>query len=37
MALFATNIITSDSALGSAVIKRILRIDQGVSDITGSK
>ena len=32
MALFASNIITSDSALGSAVIERSLRIDQGTSD-----
>ena len=32
MALFASNIITSDSALGSAVIQRSLRIDQGTSD-----
>ena len=36
MALFTGHTITSDSALGSAVIKRSLRIDQGVSDLTGS-
>ena len=36
MALFASNIITSDSALGSAVIKKSLKIDQGTSDLTGS-
>ena len=33
MALFASNIITSDSALGSAVIKKSLKIDQGSSDV----
>ena len=32
MAIFASNIITSDSALGSAVIEKSLRIDQGTSD-----
>ena len=36
MAIFASNIITSDSALGSAVIEKSLRIDQGASDLTGS-
>ena len=36
MAKYTGHTITSDSALGSAVIKRSLRIDQGASDLTGS-
>ena len=36
MAKFTGHTITSDSALGSAVIKQSLRIDQGSTDLTGS-
>ena len=36
MAKYTGHTITSDSALGSAVIQKSLRIDQGASDLTGS-
>ena len=36
MAKHTGHTITSDSALGSAVIKQSLRIDQGSTDLTGS-
>ena len=36
MAKFTGHTITSDSALGSAVIQRSLRIDQGTTDLNGA-